>query len=75
MSPTFLRGEKENEKFWSRLDGRPDVHIKKLLDIGCSHGSLSVDAAIRGAKRVVGIDTDPERIDFAAAYLIKPCPE
>ncbi|NDG87452.1 MAG: hypothetical protein EBY15_05845 [Gammaproteobacteria bacterium] len=43
--------------------------------IGCGHGSLSVDAAIRGAKRVVGIDTDPERIDFAAAYLIKPCPE
>jgi len=71
----FLRGEKENEKFWSRLGGRPDFHKKILLDIGCGHGSLCVDAAIRGAKRVVGIDTDPERIDFAAAYLIEEFPE
>lgn len=61
--------------FLSRLGGRPDFHKKILLDIGFGHGSLCVDAAIRGAKCVVGIDTDPERIDFAAAYLIEKVSE
>ena len=36
-----------------------------VLDVGCGHGSLCVDAAEQGAARVVGIDTDQSRIAFA----------
>ena len=37
---------------------------QKILDFGCGHGALSVQAARYGAE-VTGIDTNPNRIDFA----------
>jgi SAM-dependent methyltransferase len=75
-SPTFSqedlaylkRSESENPEFWSRLGGRPDFTGKKVLDVGCGHGGLCMDAAERGAARVVGIDLDAERVSFANAY-------
>jgi SAM-dependent methyltransferase len=40
-----------------------------VLDVGCGHGALSLDAVRRGAARVTGVDTDADRIRFGRAYL------
>jgi SAM-dependent methyltransferase len=53
-----------NAEYWRRL-GDVDFSGKAVLDIGCGHGALSVYAAQRGAKRVVGVDIDTERVQFA----------
>ena len=70
----FLRGQKANKKLWSRLGDRPNLPDKVLLDIG-RRGAFLVMRRLRGAKRVVGIDKDPERIDFATAYLAERFPD
>jgi SAM-dependent methyltransferase len=61
----FDRGVIENIKFFCRLNEEPNFNGLKVLDIGCGHGSLCVCIASYGAKRVVGIDIDEYRIDFA----------
>jgi len=40
-----------------------------ILDLGCGHGAISIDLAIKGAKKIVGVDLDQERIDFANENL------
>ena len=55
----------ENKKFWKRLGGKPDFRGKTVLDFGCGHGSLTIDIANSGAKKVVGIDLEDENINFA----------
>ena len=52
-------------KFWSALGGIPCFEGLTILDVGCGHGSLCVDMASRGAKKVIGIDTNEELIKFA----------
>lgn len=54
----------DNEKYWSRLGGRPDLTRKSVLDFGCGHGALSLDLAQHGARRVLGIDLSDQRIRF-----------
>lgn len=51
---------------WLRRMGR-DINFKgkRVLDVGCGHGALSVLTAQRGASNVVGVDLDEGRIDFA----------
>ena len=48
-----------------RLGGKPDFRGKTVLDFGCGHGSLTIDIANSGAKKVVGIDLEDENINFA----------
>ncbi len=59
---------KENPIFLQRFS---NVVFKdlKVLDLGCGHGALSIDIAQNGAARVVGIDIDKHRIDFAMNNL------
>ncbi len=71
----FKRGIKENPIFWERLGGPPNFKGKKVLDIGCGHGSLCVDIAKKGAKKVIGVDLDDDRINFAQENLKKNYPE
>lgn len=71
----FGRGAWENPRFWERLGGAPGLFGKRALDIGCGHGSLCVDMALRGADRVVGIDIDARLIDFAREYVRAAHPE
>lgn len=61
----FERGKSENPKFWTSLGEEPNFFGKKILDIGCGHGSLCVYMASKGAKQVIGIDLDQQRIEFA----------
>ncbi|MDF5711658.1 MAG: methyltransferase domain-containing protein [Nostoc sp. S4] len=61
----FNKGEAENRKFWSRFNGSQVLKGLTVLDVGCGHGSLCVNAVLAGAKKVVGLDIDSQRIDFA----------
>ncbi|EKD49795.1 MAG: methyltransferase type 11 [uncultured bacterium] len=71
----FQKGEKENPKFWSRFGKEPSFDGLSVLDVGCGHGSLCVDIASKGAKKVVGIDTNGHFIDFARENAVKNFPK
>ena len=71
----FRRGEWENPRFWNRLGGQPDLQGKKVLDLGCGHGSLCIDMAQAGAQRVVGLDLNERLIRFAQQNLQLNYPE
>lgn len=69
----FQRGFSEAKKFFQRFDGQLDVEDKTVLDVGCGFGSLCVHMARNGAKRVVGVDVDRNRIAFAQSKLADEC--
>lgn len=71
----FQKGKAENAKFWRRLFGKPDLSGKSVLDLGCGHGSLCVELALSGAKKVVGLDLDSRRIQFARENVRLNYPE
>jgi SAM-dependent methyltransferase len=55
--------------FFARFGGRVDIRQKTILDLGCGFGSTCICLAQQGARRVVGIDTDHERVAFARNKL------
>jgi len=57
------------ERFLRRFGRRLDIRNKTILDFGCGHGAMSFFLAQNGARRVVGVDTDKERIAFAQHKL------
>lgn len=61
----FNYGKIENEKFWRRLGGKPNLEGKKVLDFGCGHGALCLDIAQSGAKFIHGIDLEANLLKFA----------
>ena len=71
----FNKGKHENRKFWSRLGGKPELAHATVLDVGCGLGSLCIDIALSGAKKVVGLDTDSISIEFANENLRTNYPE
>lgn len=66
--------EHSNPEFWKRICFN-DFKDKTVLDIGCGHGALSVNIARLGANRVVGIDVDRSRIEFAKRIQKSKYPE
>jgi len=48
-------------------DLQGDVEGRLVLDLGCGTGILALAAALRGARRVVGVDLDPGPLATAAA--------
>jgi len=69
------RGEVENPRYWSRLGGRPDFTNAVVGDIGCGHGSLCVDIALSGARKVIGFDLNANLIDFARENMQQNYPQ
>lgn len=65
----------DSQKYWSRFGGRPDFSGKVVVEIGCGHGALSVDAAISGAQQVVGLDLISNRIAFARRIVVERFPD
>lgn len=43
----------------------PPAFAGSLLDVGCGAGSLALVAAMRGARRAVGVDINPRAIELA----------
>lgn len=70
----FKKGEYENPRFWSRFGGKPHLEGTCVLDVGCGHGSLCIDIALSGAKRVLGLDTNSRLIAFAKENLKRDYP-
>lgn len=70
----FQKGFGEVEKFWSRFGGRPNLK-GTFLDVGCGHGALCIDLAKLGAEKVIGVDIDIRRIEFAKNNLQINYPE
>lgn len=64
----------DSRKYWHRLGGRPDFSGKVVVEIGCGHGALTIDAALSGAKRAIGFDLSGCRIDFARQIVTRRFP-
>jgi ubiquinone/menaquinone biosynthesis C-methylase UbiE len=64
----------DSQKYWRRFGGRPDFSGKIILEIGCGHGALSIDAAISGAQQVIGLDLISNRITFARRIVAERFP-
>jgi len=71
----FKRGEYENLRFWSRFGQAPDFRGAVALEVGSGWGSLCVDMALAGAKRVVGLDLKPRLVEFAREYVRRYYPQ
>ena len=71
----FEDGLTEGAKFWLRHGGAPALGGASVLDVGCGRGALCVQLARAGAARVVGLDTDPLRVEFAARNVRTRFPE
>ncbi|MBD2414291.1 class I SAM-dependent methyltransferase [Nostoc calcicola FACHB-3891] len=65
----------DSQKYWRRLGGPPDFSEKAVLEIGCGHGALSINAAILGARRVIGLDLISRRIEFARRIVAERFPD
>ena len=44
-----------------------DVKGKTVIDYGCGSGILAIAAALLGAKKVIGVDTDPQALEATQA--------
>jgi len=44
-----------------------DVKDKYVIDYGCGSGILAIAAALLGAKKVIGVDTDPQALEATQA--------
>jgi ubiquinone/menaquinone biosynthesis C-methylase UbiE len=65
---------KSDPEFWSRCGGQPDLSGKRVLEVGCGHGALSVDMARNGAT-VVGVDLNRWRVNFATELVQSRYPQ
>ena len=71
-----IKGYSSDSKYYDSYRKLPFVPLnkaegKKVIDIGCNQGFFSFQAALHGAKEVVGIDIQEE--DIATAKDIKKC--
>jgi SAM-dependent methyltransferase len=63
-----------SQRFFARFSEALDVHGKSVLDVGCGLGETCVEAALRGATRVVGLDIRQSVIDRARDILAQTQP-
>lgn len=73
-STYFIDQQESNAEYWRRFKQQPNFANKRVLEIGCGHGAMSVRLAQLGA-HVVGVDLDQGRINFARRNLHANFPE
>lgn len=66
-----LRGDRHiGEANWRFLaDHLPDLHGKRVLDIGCNAGLYALRMAQAGAREVVGVDFDVRQAEFVREWF------
>jgi tRNA (mo5U34)-methyltransferase len=58
-APNHFLGDYPNTKWQRFSDALPqDLHGQTVLDVGCNAGFYSIQMKLRGAERVVGVDTN-----------------
>lgn len=67
--------EDRNPIFWSRIGGQPNFQGAKVLEIGCGFGRFSIEIALAGAAKVVGLDIEPKDIQIAQMNLQENYPQ
>lgn len=65
----------EIDRFWARFENPPSFQGKRILEVGCGKGDLSVALGHAGAKHVVGADILETRVDNANARIHSEHPE
>ncbi len=66
----FGTGRHESTKLMILIMGGIDFNSKKVVDLGCGSGILSIYASTLGAKKVLAIDNDEEACSSAKKNLI-----
>lgn len=64
-----LTRQNVRRRFLRTFEVAGDLAGKSLLDLGCGSGRYLIEAAHRGAVRVVGLDFSPEMIGIAGRLL------
>jgi tRNA (mo5U34)-methyltransferase len=65
-APNHFLGDYPNVKWRRFCQAIPDdLSGKSVLDIGCNGGFYSIQMKLRGAERVLGIDSDPDYLEQA----------
>lgn len=65
----FQNGFKSTTEFFVRFNQQVDFRDKKIMDVGCGYGTTCIYMAINGAQRVVGVDVQANRVNFAKSKL------
>ena len=66
---SFEAGLQSTKEYFDRFDNLIEVKDKRVFDVGCGYGGTCIYVAEQGAKRVVGIDIDEERLETAKEKL------
>jgi putative methylase len=48
-----------------------DIEDKKVIDLGCGTGIFAIGAALLGARKVIGVDIDPDAVEVAKLQVSK----
>ncbi|MBZ0165771.1 MAG: class I SAM-dependent methyltransferase [Candidatus Omnitrophica bacterium] len=65
----FEHRQDKAREFVARFPGGINFRGKRVLDIGCGHGALSLHAANEGAAEVMGLDVSDKLLDMANELL------
>ena len=60
---------RQASRWVERFPGWLDLADKTVLDVGCGPGDLALEVARRGARRVLGVEVEADRIRIADAKL------
>jgi SAM-dependent methyltransferase len=55
-------------EFWSRFGDTPEFDGKRILDLGCGHGAMSLQMSEAGG-HVLGVDLNENRIRYAQEHV------
>ena len=69
----FEDQEASNKEYWRRFGAPLDWAGRRVLEVGCGHGAMSIEIAEAGAE-VLGVDLDEGRIAFANRNLTRRFP-
>ena len=67
----YKNQKKSINNFFPRFPTKPYLNEKMVLEFGCGRGAFSLDLAKENPKKIIGIDTNKEYINFATKSLEK----
>ena len=71
----YEKQKKSINNFFPRFPTKPDFSEKMVLEFGCGRGAFSLDLAKENPKKIIGVDTNKEYINFAKKSLDKNFPQ